>query len=85
MDEEDVISKEVIEFSDVVRLTSEFNHIVNDINKRFMWVMVISLICITVIVGSLAGFYFLSGSYSGVDQKAVQSEGRQEVRQSIIK
>ena len=81
MDEDYVEQREVIEMSDVIKLMKDCN----DINKRFMWVIAIALICFTVMVGSLAGFYFLGNNHSGVDQKAVQSEGRQEVHQSIIK
>ena len=79
--DEDIVQREVIEISDVLKIIKDSN----DINKRFMWVIAIALICFTVMVGSLAGFYFLGNNHSGVDQEAVQSEGRQEVHQSIIK
>jgi len=82
--DEDIVTKEVIEFSDVIKIMSDFNHIVNDISRRFMWTVVIAVTCFAITVISLGGFYFLSSyDYLEVDQKTVQTEGLQEVHQNV--
>lgn len=79
-----VEQREVIEFSDVLKVVSDFNRIVNDINSRFMWMTVIALACITIIVSSLAGFYFMTDyQYPVIDQQSVQTENSQTVNQNI--
>ena len=79
--DEDIVTKEVIEFSDVIRMMSDFNHIVNDINKRFMWTVIIALMCITITVSSLAGFYFMA-DYSTVYPNVTQEQHTVDSKQS---